>query len=97
MIVLVASYFGLPGQGDIIASNLERMAGEVKQNEPGCVVYDACRSQDNPDFFLLYEHYVDQSALDGHRLTPHFQEIVEGTIIPLLDRRERVLYTLVGA
>lgn len=96
MIVLAASYFGLPEKGDAIEENLKRMAKEVAQHEPGCVVYHACRSKDNPDFFLLYEHYVDQDALDAHRLTPYFQEIVEGTIIPLLDRRERAFYDLVG-
>jgi quinol monooxygenase YgiN len=42
--------------------------------------------------FLLYEQYTDQAALDAHRNTPHFKEIIEGTIVPLLDRRERELY-----
>jgi len=95
MIVLVASYYGLPGKGDEIAENLQRMAKEVKQSEPGAVVYHACRSQENPDFFLLYEHYIDQDALDAHRTTPHFQKIIEGTIIPLLEKRERAFYDLV--
>jgi (4S)-4-hydroxy-5-phosphonooxypentane-2,3-dione isomerase len=29
--------------------------------------------------------------LDAHRNTPHFKEIIEGTIVPLLDKREREL------
>lgn len=95
MIVLAASYFGLPGKGDTIAENLKRMAKEVKASEPGCLVYHACRSKDNPDFFLLYEHYEDQKALDAHRTTPHFQEIIEGSIVPLLEKRERAFYDLV--
>ena len=95
MIVLVALYYGKPGQGDTIEAALKQMAPRVAQDEPGCRFYQASRSQENPDNFLLYEHYVDEAALLAHRETPHFQEIIEGTIVPLLEKRERELYTLV--
>lgn len=94
MIVLVASYFGTPGSGDAIEANLKEMAVEVKATEPGCAVYHACRSVENRDFFLLYEHYVDEAALAAHRETPHFKRIIEGTVVPLLEKRERALYDL---
>jgi quinol monooxygenase YgiN len=94
VIVLVAMYHGLPGTGDAIEANLKRMAPLVKQHEPGCALYQACRAKDNPDQFLLYEHYVDEQALAAHRDTPHFKEIIEGTIIPLLEKRERFFYDL---
>ena len=94
MIVLVARYYGKPGQGDVIEAALKQMAPLVAESEPGCKFYQASRSQENPDNFLLYEHYVDEAALLHHRETPHFQRIIEGTIIPLLEKRERELYTL---
>src|SRR5215813_11702291 len=94
MIVLVARYHGKTGQGNTIEAALKEMAPLVAALEPGCKLYQACRSQDNPDHFLLYEHYVDEAALLLHRETPHFQRIIEGTIIPLLEKRERELYTL---
>lgn len=94
MIVLVARYYGKPGQGDAIEAALKLMAPLVAASEPGCKLYQASRSQDNPDLFLLYEHYIDETALLAHRETPHFQEIIEGVIIPLLEKRERELYTL---
>lgn len=94
MIVLVAYYFGHPGAGDSIEEHLKSMAVEVNASEPGCLLYHACRSTDNADNFLLYEHYEDQAALETHRTTPHFQTIIEGTIIPLLEKRERALYSL---
>ncbi len=94
MIVLAAYYFGKPGTGDEVEASLKAMAVEVKKSEPGCAFYQASRSTENPDNFLLYEHYVDQAALEAHRTTPHFLEIIEGTIIPLLEKRERALYTL---
>ena len=94
MIVLVAHYYGKPGQGDAIEAALKQMAPRVAESEPGCKLYHACRSQENPDLFLLYEQYVDEAALLHHRGTPHFQRIIEGTIMPLLEKRERELYTL---
>lgn len=94
MIVLVARYHGKPGQGDAIEAALKRMAPLVAAHEPGCKLYQACRSQENPDLFLLYEQYVGEAALLSHRETPYFQEIIEGSIIPLLEKRERELYTL---
>ena len=94
MIVLAAYYFGKPGTGDTVEENLRKMAVEVKKSEPGCAFYQASRSQENPDNFLLYEHYTDEEARAAHRETPHFQSIIEGTIIPLLEKRERALYTL---
>jgi autoinducer 2-degrading protein len=92
MIVLTAKYFVKAGHGDEVLAALRRMAPLVKAGEPGCALYHANRSADNPDLFLLYEHYTDQAALDGHRNTPHFKEIIEGIIVPLLDKRERELY-----
>ena len=95
MIVLVARYHGKPGQGDTIEAALKQMAPRVAADEPGCKFYQASRSQENPDLFLLYEHYVDEAALLAHRETAHFKEIIEGAIMPLLEKREREVYTLV--
>ena len=94
MIVLVAKYTAKAGKGDTVAEALTRMAPLVKAGEPGCLVYHANRSTDNPDFFLLYEIYRDQAALAAHRETPHFKSIIEGTVIPMLEKRERELYEL---
>jgi quinol monooxygenase YgiN len=92
MIVLTAKYFVKAGRGDEVEAALRRMAPLVKAGEPGCALYHANRAAENPDLFLLYEHYTDQAALEAHRNTPHFKEIIEGYIAPLLDKRERELY-----
>jgi quinol monooxygenase YgiN len=91
MFVLTAKYLVKAGRGDEVEAALRRMAPLVK-TEPGCTLYHANRSADNPDVFLLYEQYIDEAAFDAHRNTPHFKEIVEGIIVPLLDKRERELY-----
>ena len=92
MIVLVARYQVKPGMGDQVAAALREMAPHVKSDEPGCLLYQANRSQDNPDSFLLYEQYADEAALLAHRETPHFKRLIEGTVVPLLDKREREFY-----
>ena len=92
MVVLVAKYYVKPGKGDEVATALKRMAACVREQEPGCLLYHANRSRENVDLFLLYEQYRDMAALDAHRATPHFRKIIEETIVPLLDKREREFY-----
>lgn len=93
MIVLVAKYYCLPDKGDEVQVYLQEMQPLVHEYEKGCTVYSANRSIENKDLFLIYEQYVDQAAFEAHRDTPHFREIIEGKIIPILERREREIYT----
>jgi (4S)-4-hydroxy-5-phosphonooxypentane-2,3-dione isomerase len=92
MVVLVAKYYVKPGKGDEVEAALRKMAVCVREQEPGCLLYHVNRSRENVDLFLLYEQYRDMAALDAHRATPHFRAIIEGTIVPLLDKREREFY-----
>ncbi len=94
MLVLAAHYYGKKGNGDAILEGLRKMAPLVKANEPGCKLYQASRSKDNPDYILIYEHYDDDAALQAHRDAPYFKEIILEQVIPLLEKREPVFYTL---
>jgi quinol monooxygenase YgiN len=89
MRTLLARYRARKGEGDLVEATLRRMAEAVHSSEPECVVYRASRSLEDPDVFVLYEEYVDESALEAHRTTPHFQELIEQTIVPVLETRER--------
>ena len=92
MVVLVAKYYVKPGKGGEVQTALKTMAACVREQESGCLLYHANRSRENVDLFLLYEQYRDVAALEAHRATPHFRQIIEGTIVPLLDKREREFY-----
>jgi quinol monooxygenase YgiN len=92
MIVLVAKYHVRPGNADEVAAALHKMAPLVAKGEPGCLLYHANRSTEDENLFLLYEQYADADALAAHRETPHFRDIIEGEIVPLLEKRERELY-----
>jgi quinol monooxygenase YgiN len=89
VLALIARYRARPGQGDQVEALLLEMTAAVRGNEPGCVLYRATRSASDRDAFLLYEEYLDQEALDAHRLTPHFSRLIEGKVVPLLLERDR--------
>ncbi|MCB8945202.1 MAG: antibiotic biosynthesis monooxygenase [Ardenticatenaceae bacterium] len=95
MIVLLAKYYVKPGNAETVIEKLREMGELVKANEPGCTMYQISRAQDNPDFLLLYEQYIDQAAVDAHRATPHFQTYILDTIIPMLEKREVAFFDLV--
>lgn len=96
-VVLVAKYHVKPGNADTVARTLVTMAERVAADEPGCLLYQANRSTEVDNLFLLYEVYADEEALAAHRETPHFAELIEGTVVPLLDQRGRELYSPVTA
>lgn len=89
MRTLLARYRVEQGRGDVVEAALQKMAAAVARDEPGCVLYRAARSVEEPDVFVLYEEYVDEAALLAHRETPHFRELIEGTVVPMLTSRER--------
>ncbi|NQW04886.1 MAG: antibiotic biosynthesis monooxygenase [Acidobacteria bacterium] len=92
MIVLTARYYVMPGKVDDVLAALKRMAPLVAAHEPDCEVYHVSRADDDQNLLLLYEEYRDEAAFTGHRETKHFKEIIEGLVVPMLERRERELF-----
>lgn len=95
MVVLVAKYYVKDGQIDGVIEALKEMAPLVAEHEPECSQYSANRSTENPNVILLYERYTNMAAVDAHRETPHFKEIIEGRVVPQLEKREREFYETV--
>jgi (4S)-4-hydroxy-5-phosphonooxypentane-2,3-dione isomerase len=89
MRTMLARYRVKPGHGDEVEAALQKMAVAVARDEPGCLLYRAARSVDEPDIFVLYEEYVDEATLLAHRETQHFRDLIEGTVVPMLESRER--------
>lgn len=86
MVTVVAFYRAHPGRGDQIAAILTKQVAATRA-EAGCLQFDACRSQDDPDEFLLYESYRNEAAFDAHRRSPHFLQYIEGEVVSLLQER----------
>ena len=41
--------------------------------EPGCLMWKAHRTKDEPGRVFIYEQYVNESAFGDHQASPHFQ------------------------
>jgi quinol monooxygenase YgiN len=76
MVKLIARLHCQPGQADLVASALCDLAGPSR-SEPGCLLYDVCRSQADPNELLVLEEWESQEVLDAHMATPHFQAFAE--------------------
>lgn len=89
VLALIARYRTQPGQGDTVEALLREMTAAVGRDEPDCLLFRVTRSPRDGERFLLYEEYVDEGALEAHRRTPHFRDLIEAKVIPLLIERER--------
>ncbi len=91
--VIVAYWRPRAGQTGTIESILHEL-GEKIRAEPGNVMFVVNRSKDDPNEFLLYEQYRDEQAFIDHQQTAHFKTLVLERAVPLLERRERVAYSV---
>ena len=69
-----------------MAELLRRMA-PLSRAEPGCLQYDVHATPTIPNRFFLFERYADRRRSTRTRASPHFQELVLGEALPLLDER----------
>jgi len=77
--------------GKVLA--LLKTAAEESRKEKGNLFYRVHQSTTDPDTIILFEGYTDEAALNEHRSSTYFQEIVLGQIVPLLEKREVILTT----
>jgi len=81
-----------PGQEEVVRQALTQLVAHSRL-EPGCLYYQPHVGAAQPDLVYIYEAYASPAAALAHRETPHFQQIVLGTIVPLLSFREVVEVT----
>ena len=71
---------------------LETMRAETIK-EKGNLFYKIHQGNADKNIIVLFEGYTDEAAIGEHRNSPHYQELIVGKIIPLLENREVVLTT----
>lgn len=86
MLIVVARYVVADGHAATVV-RLLRANAEASRSEPGCLEFSVFQDADDARRILLYEEYTDEEAFQAHRLTPHFREIIEAQVVPLLDER----------
>lgn len=80
------------GQLETVLSLLAELTAKSTAEE-GNLFYKIHQSNSDPNTLVLFEEYKDESALAEHRNSEHFQTLVMGKIIPLLEDREIVIAT----
>jgi quinol monooxygenase YgiN len=71
-------------------SDVLRLTSELRLRslaEPGCLGYEVFAQLDDHSALLLIERYRDSEALQSHRLSAHYRELVVDRILPLLESR----------
>jgi (4S)-4-hydroxy-5-phosphonooxypentane-2,3-dione isomerase len=56
--------------------------------EEGNIYYRVYQDRSAPDTLVLAEAYRDEEAITVHRESAHYQDIVVGQIVPLLEDRQ---------
>ena len=87
MLIVVARYVVAEGHDSTVLRLLSENA-EASRAEPGCLEFSVYREIDDPRVFLLYERYTSEDDFQSHRRTPHFENIIERQVVPLLDERK---------
>lgn len=70
---IIATLRARPGQGAALETIL-RAQVQLTAGEPGAMVYDLLRSDDQPDTLVVYERYCDAAAKAGHLATAYLAE-----------------------
>lgn len=89
-VYVIAKWQVKEGQVDTVLELLKTVVSESTK-EAGNLFYKIHQGKQDVNTLVLYEGYVDDAAVDAHRQSAHFQEVVVGKIVPLLENREVVV------
>ncbi len=67
--------YAAPGKAEALFAALQKLA-EATRRESGNICYRLHRVNDRPDFFMIYEQWRDDAALDFHMAQPYLQEFL---------------------
>lgn len=73
--------------------NLLKTVKELSEKENGNLFYKIHQSNSDVNTLVLFEGYTNEATVAEHRNSTHFQDLVLGKIVPLLETREIVLTT----
>jgi len=94
--VLGARGVAKEGQQDAVRDALREVA-RASREEEGNLAYQPFQDSEEPRVFQIFEMYRDDAALKAHGESAHFAEWVLERAVPLLEARERHVYTALDA
>ena len=88
MIAVIARLTAKEGQEAELERVMAELGAQVRPNEPGCKLYQLCKSQ-TPRQYVMIERYESQQALAAHSQTEYFRAAMP-KLGPLLDGRAAI-------
>ena len=79
MIMITAAWRAKKGKEEELKKHLKKMVEAVGKNEPNCLQYTLHQGLDDKTRLFFYERYTDMKAIELHKNTPHFQELIKNT------------------
>jgi quinol monooxygenase YgiN len=93
--VVIATWTAKDGEAERIRGIIEELS-PGNRAEPKMLHFQAHVSDDDPNTFVLYEHYIDASGYEDHRSSAPFQTRVVGEAIPHLATRAVMTFQTFG-
>jgi autoinducer 2-degrading protein len=78
------------GKLDSVLQILKEVSKKSSE-EKGNLFYKIHQSKDDQNTLILFEGYQNESALEFHKNSEHYQNLVAKQIVPLLENREVIL------
>jgi quinol monooxygenase YgiN len=72
---LVVKFHVKPGQNAAFEKAFAEAQAGVRANEPGNLYYDLYRIPQEPQTYVILEHYRDQAAVSAHGSSAHVQKL----------------------
>lgn len=86
-ITVVARWQALPGRAGTVLALVAALR-EASLAEADCLGYEVFRGAGDDDAILLLERYRDRAAIDAHRESAHYRELLVARVLPLLASRQ---------
>jgi quinol monooxygenase YgiN/catechol 2,3-dioxygenase-like lactoylglutathione lyase family enzyme len=94
MITVTAVQQVKPGKEAELDKLMSKLAGDIRDNEPGCLRFDYVQSDSGR---LVYEQYRDTIAYEYHKTTPYLRDFIPQLLECLTQPPEVTTYGDVGA
>ncbi len=91
-VYVIAKWRIKDGQLNIVLDLLRKVAMKSTEEE-GNLFYKVNQSNADPNTLILLEGYRNLEAQQIHQASEHFQQLVVGKIVPLLQEREVIMTT----
>jgi quinol monooxygenase YgiN len=79
MIVITAAVKAMEGKEEELREVLEAMVNQVRDKEPDCFEYTLHQGIEDKTRFSFYERYRNLEAIELHKNTDHFKQLIADT------------------